>query len=99
MKSVAVTDDVFLRTYFSKVIQAPELHTEVKKLITAKNGTYETILQLIHDDFREIETGDALRDVPFMTGKSACRDKPTTDEPERPAKKVKIAAFPQMRTN
>ena len=31
--SVAVTDNVFLRAYFAKVIQAPELQTDVKKLI------------------------------------------------------------------
>ena len=92
--SVAVTDDVFLRAYFAKVIQAPELQTEVKKLISDKEGTYESILQLIHDDYRAQETGDALRDVPITTGKSARRGKPTSDEPTRPPKRIKIAAFP-----
>ena len=29
-KSIAVTDDIFLRAYFAKVIEAPELQTEVK---------------------------------------------------------------------
>ena len=92
--SVAVTDDVFLRAYFAKVIQAPELQTEVKKLITDKDGTYETILQLIHDDYRAQETGDALRDVPVVTGKSARRGKPSPDEPTHPPKRLKVTIFP-----
>ena len=62
-KSVAIGDDIFLRAYFAKVIEAPELQTEVKKLISDKNGTYESILELIHKDYRAQETGDALRDV------------------------------------
>ena len=94
VKSVAVTDDVFLRAYFAKVIQAPELQTEVKKLITDKDGDYESILQLIHDDFRAQETNDSLRDVPSVTGKSARRGKPSTVDEEPPAKKVKLAHFP-----
>ena len=94
VKSVAVTDDVFLRAYFAKVIQAPELQTEVKKLITDKNGDYESILQLIHDDFRAQETNDSLRDVATVTGKSARRGKPSPVEEEPPAKKVKYTNFP-----
>ena len=94
VSSVAVTDDVFLCAYFAKVIQAPELQTEVKKLISDKNGTYESILQLIHDNFRAQETSDALRDVPSVTGKSARRGKPIDDVPERLTKKVKFTPFP-----
>ena len=59
--SVAVTDDIFLRAYFSKVIEAPELQTEVRKLIKDKAGSYESILEDIHKDYRAQETGDALR--------------------------------------
>ena len=32
-KSIAVLDDVFLKSYFVKVIQTPELQREVKKLL------------------------------------------------------------------
>ena len=43
------------------MIEAPELQTEVKKLISDSSGTYETILELIHQDYRAQETGDTLR--------------------------------------
>ena len=49
--SVAIKDDTFLRAYLAKVINAPELQHEVKKLITSSSGTYETILELIHADY------------------------------------------------
>ena len=64
-KSVAVTDDTFLRAYFTKVIEVPELQTEVKKLVNDRTGTYDTVLDLILKDYRAQETGDALRDVPL----------------------------------
>ena len=35
-KSITVKDDVFFRAHFSRVIQVPELQTEVKKLVTDK---------------------------------------------------------------
>ena len=60
--SVTVTDDVFFRTYLSKVIEAHKLQNKVKKLIKDKTGTYESILELICQDYRAEEMGEALRD-------------------------------------
>ena len=61
--SVAIKDDTFLRAYLARVIDAPELQHEVKKLISDSSRTYETILELIHADYRAQETGDTLRNV------------------------------------
>ena len=88
-KSVAVGDDIFLRAYFAKVIEAPELQTEVKKLISDKNGTYDSILELIHKDYRAQETGDALRDTPRDTlalrrAKQDTSPTPVHDKPPQP---------------
>ena len=84
-KSVAVGDDTFLRAYLAKVIEVPELQTEVKKLISDSSGTYETILELIYADYRAQETGDNLRDSTSSSTLSLRRSK--TESP--PVKDVK----------
>ena len=84
-KSVAVTDDIFLRAYFSKVIEAPELQTEVRKLIKDKKGSYKSILEEIHQDYRAQETGDALRnDAPssVVTARRAAKQHVPPSKPD-----------------
>ena len=43
-KSIAITDNIFLRTYFEKVIEVPVLLTEVKKLLKGEHTSYNSIL-------------------------------------------------------
>jgi len=90
-KSVAIGDDIFLRAYFAKVIEAPELQTEVKKLVTDKAGTYESILELVHKDFRAQETSGNLRDV--NSGSASSRRSRTEERnpSDNPTKKPKIS--------
>ena len=61
-KSVAVTDDVFLKAFMAKVIEAPELQTEAKQFLMEGSGTYAEILENIYKDFRALETGEQMRD-------------------------------------
>ena len=61
-KSVAVTDDMFLRAYLAKAISCEELQTETKKLLQHNEESYDTILQDVLTDYRSQETGTVLRD-------------------------------------
>ena len=85
--STAIQDDIFLRAYFAKAIEAPELQTNVKKLVTDRAGTYDSILELIHKDFRAQETNDALRDNP--TTISASRRSRAEERPDDKRKRPK----------
>ena len=97
--SVAVTDDVFLRAYFSKVIEAPELQDEVKKLIKDKTGSYESILELIHQDYRAQETGEALRDHTNSSTVSSRRASKPPPEPEQKSSPSIPRRFPSNEGN
>ena len=55
--SVAVTDDIFLKAYFSMTIEAPELQTEVKRFLKDTDSLYSEILEIIHADYRAQTTG------------------------------------------
>ena len=92
--STAIKDDIFLRAYFAKAIEAPELQTNVKKLVTDRAGTYDTILELIHKDFRAQETNDALRDNP-STHHSSRRSR-TEDHSDEKKKRIKTEEGTQM---
>ena len=61
-KSIAVTDDVFLKAFMAKVIEAPELQSEAKKFLMEGSGTCNEILENIYKDFRAQETGEQMRD-------------------------------------
>ena len=95
-KSVAVTDDTFLKAYFAKVIKAPGLQQEVKKFLKGGTDSYETILELIHSDYRAQETGEAMRDSVKNTYLSALRRGKTTDtgDAKPPPKEVTVVKFP-----
>lgn len=47
-KSIAVTDDVFLKSFFAKIIETPELQHEAKKLLKDGGETCIEILDLTH---------------------------------------------------
>lgn len=61
-KSITVTDETFLKSYFAKVTKAPALQQEVKKFIKGGSNTYDEILEFIHLDYRAQEMGEVLRD-------------------------------------
>ena len=95
--SIAVTDDTFLKAYFAKVIDAPELQQEVKKFSKGGTQTYDAILELIHSDYRAQETGEALRDtnpsVPSALRRGKYEDKIVTIKEPTPV----VVRFPPNR--
>ena len=96
---MAVTDDIFLKAYFAKVIQAPELQTEVKKLLKGGASSYATILELIHEDYRAQETGEQLRDSITHTPQSVLRRSKTEgDDTATSSKAVKVKKTPSLTT-
>ena len=60
--SVAVTDDVFLKVFMAKVIEAPELQTEAKQFSMEGSCTYAKILEKIYKDFCALGTDKQIRD-------------------------------------
>ena len=70
-------DDVFLKLYFAKHIEVPELQHEVKKILKGSPDSYMTILDLIHADFNVQNTNDAMRDdtKPFSVSRRAANPK------------------------
>ena len=60
--SVAATDDMFLRAYLAKVIEAPELQQQTKKFLLDDQDSYKDILEKVHRDYRAMETGEQMRD-------------------------------------
>jgi len=61
---VAVTNDTFLKAYFSKVIEAPELQTEVRGFLKDTSTIYIEGLEDIHANYRAQVTGEDIRGVP-----------------------------------
>jgi len=59
--SIAATDDNFIKSYFAKVIEIPELQYEVKKLLRGGSESGQGILDLIHADYRAQDTGERIR--------------------------------------
>ena len=78
-KPVAATDDIFIKSYFAKVIKTPELQHEVKKLLKGGTESYADILELIHADYRAQDTGERLRD-PVTTSPVTARRGENSDD-------------------
>ena len=57
-----MTDDTFLKSFFAKIIETPELQHEAKKLLKDGGESCIEILDLIHSDFRAQDTGERMRD-------------------------------------
>ena len=51
-KSVAVTDNMFLKAYFAMVIEASELQTKVRDFLKDTTKSYMEIFEEIHADYR-----------------------------------------------
>jgi len=63
-KSVAVTDNIFLKAYFAMVIKAKELHQEVKKgLMKDSSSRYYEIIENIHAGYQVHTTVDHIRNT------------------------------------
>jgi hypothetical protein len=60
-QSEAVKDDHFLRAFFARAIDVPELNEVTKKFLTV-NKTTEEILDLVHVDFSAVNTKELLED-------------------------------------
>ena len=61
MKSIAVSDDNFLRVYFSKHLEVEELRESSKKFLTDFNKKSEALLEDINADYSALEATDAIR--------------------------------------
>jgi len=62
-KSIAVTDDVFLKAFFAKAISVDKLQKESKKLLKDGTETCAEIIESIRSDYRALETGELMRDT------------------------------------
>ena len=60
-KSIAVTDDTFLKTFLSGSISCEELKTEAKGFLIEDSATYAEILDKIHVDYRAQTSGEQMR--------------------------------------
>jgi hypothetical protein len=58
---ITVTDEIFLKAYFSMAIEAPELQSEVKKFLKDPSSSYGATLESIHSDYRAQTTGEEMR--------------------------------------
>ena len=67
-KSIVVLGDVFLKSYYSKVIQRSELQHEVKKLLKSGKESYGVILKRIHSDYNAQSTNKSMRDKTKLSG-------------------------------
>ena len=94
-KSVAATDDVFLRAFLAKAISCEELQTEVKKFLQDGKGTYDQILEDILTDYRAQETGEELRDGDNTIPKKVRRVDTTHDLKQKSGK----VALPKLPSN
>ena len=64
VNSVAATDNVFLKAYFAKVIEAPELQTKVQGFLKDTFKSYIEVLEDIHADYRAQAMEEDIRGVP-----------------------------------
>ena len=61
-KSIAVTNDTFIKVFLGKSISYEELHTEAKWFLKEGSATYNVILDKIHADFCAQDNTDIMRD-------------------------------------
>jgi hypothetical protein len=61
-KSVAITDDNFLRSFLARTIDVPELQEETKKFLKEPNTPYSVILEKIHKDYRAQDTTSEIKE-------------------------------------
>ena len=57
-----MTDDIFLKVYFSKIIVCPELQLEIRSFLTKPSTSYAETLEKVHIDYRAQESGDSIWD-------------------------------------
>ena len=67
-KSIVVLGNIFLKSYFAKVIQTPELQHEVKKLLKGGKESYGVILEMIHSDYNAHLANTSMRDKTKLSG-------------------------------
>ena len=59
--SVALQDDIFMRAFLSRTIEAPGLQLEVKKFLKEPKIQYLDILEKVFVDYRAMETAEHLQ--------------------------------------
>ena len=59
-----MTGNVFLKTYFSKVIISPELQTKVRGFLNDTSKSYIEVLEDIHTNYYAYARGENIRGVP-----------------------------------
>jgi len=88
-------DESFLPAFFTKAIDAPELKDEAKLFLKDFSQSPETILELIHADYRAQETGDQLCDTDVVVKPRSIIRRAGTKQSSNPAKKEwRLPKFP-----
>ena len=97
-KSIAVTDNVFLKSYFAKVIQTPELQHEVKNLLKGDKASYGAILEMIASDYNAQSTNESMRDGAYkpqsILRRAGTKSSSEQDSEEITIPKKKWSVFP-----
>ena len=83
---IASKENVFLKAYFSMVIESTELQTELKEFLHDTNTTYLETLELIHADFRVQTTSKHLRDTTMRSGSTSIVKRGNTGDDVNPNK-------------
>ena len=95
-KSVAVTDDVFLRAFLGKAISCEELRHEAKRFLQDGKGTHNEILDDILLDYRSQETRRELEDGTNPSKKVRRAETSVARADKRPSGQQR---FPRLPTN
>jgi len=98
-KSVAVSDDNFLRAFFAKAIDAPEFTEQTKLFLKDFEQTPVAILELVHADNRAQETGEILRDNDVGKARSLLRRVGNDKQPEAAKPEWRTCRFPVNSNN
>ena len=72
-KSIAVTDNTFLKAFLSGSISCEDLKTEAKGFLMEGTETYDKIMDKIHVDYRAQMSGEQMRNLSLT--KQLCHGK------------------------
>ena len=74
-KSIAVTDDTFLKAFLSSSISCEDLKTESKRFLMEGTETYNIIMDRIHGDYCAQTSEEKMRVDNSSSAKQFCRGK------------------------
>jgi len=87
--SITVTDDIFLKAFFTKAFSVDELQGKTKKLLKGGTETCAEIFESIHSDYHALKTVELMKDTTdpssnFLSSRRIPKD-------DNPAKKGSIS--------